>query len=385
MQEEKDILVLGNYCVQADCLAFYDLQRFAAEDEGRTELPSERRRREERQRGNVIRSGEIVSAAVLLGGVLALFLGGVYMFALTHKVFSTYFQRDFREVQSFLATMESIQSIMLSMAFETGKIVFPVIGAAFVMAIVGNVSQFGLLLSAYPLSMRWEKIKPEFRRIIPGKRTFFNLARVLMQLLLISAAAYIIISKDYASMLKTANMGLGSAILLFLQVALKLLVVAGLIFALVAVPDFFYQRYEYLEKLKIPISEAKRERKEEEGDPLIRQRQRDRAYELRKQRNMLQELPAADVLVTNPTHFAVALRYQSHIDQAPVVIGKGKDHFAFVMRKIAQAHSILIEENPPLARSLYEEVEIGQEIPATLYSVVSLIFAKLDRFRNRAQ
>ena len=365
-------------------LIFYDLQRFAsAEDEGRTELPSERRRREERERGNVPRSQEIVSAAILLGGVFVLFLSGVYMFSSIQKVFHSYLTWDFTFVGE-LADISNMRRFILDIGFETAKIVGPLLLAAVLVGIAANVSQFGLLFSMYPLGMRWQKIRPDFRRILPGRRTLFTLGRVLLQVVFISIAAYIVIVDDYTPMLKTANMGLVPAIFLFAKIAFKLLVIAALVLALISVPDFLYQRYEYIQNLKVTLSEAKRERKDEEGDPLIRQRQRDRTYEMRKQQNMLQETAKADVIIINPVHFAVGLKYEPEYSQAPVVVAKGADHLAFIIRNIAKEHGIPIEENPPLARALFEEIEVGQEIPETLYRVVSLIFSKLRRFQETA-
>ena len=373
----KSEILLARTWIQA-----YDLQRFAAEDEGRTELPTERRKREERQRGNVPRSNEIASTAVLFGGLVALFLTGLYMLSVSQNLFKNYLEWDL-EIAKELTNIEAIRLLLLDIGIETAKIVGPLLLSTLIMAVVGNVSQFGLLFSMHPLGLRWEKIRPDFRRVLPGKRTFFNLGRILLQVILIGVSAYVVIVDDYTAMLKSANMGLGQAILLFAKVAFKLLVIATFVLALVSIPDFLYQRYEYLEKLKTTISEAKRERKEEEGDPIIRQRQRDRSYEMRKQRDMLQDVSTADVVITNPKHIAVGLKYNPEVSQAPIVLAKGSEHIAFIIRNIAREHKIPIEENPPLARSLYEEVEIGQEIPETLYRVVSFIFSKLEHFQER--
>ena len=359
----------------------FQLQRFASSDEGRTELPSERRKREERQRGNVPRSQEIVSASVLLGGVLALFAMGLYMYSTAKKIFYNYLQWDFSDTKD-ISEISNLRIFTIDLGLEVAKIVGPVLLIVVIIAIISNVSQFGLLFSLHPLGMRLEKIRPDFKRVLPSKRTLFNIARILLQLILIGMAAYFVIVNNYISMFKTANFELGQAISLFAMIALKLLIVASIVLGIVSIPDFIYQRHEYLEKLKVTLSESKRERKDDEGAPLIRQRQRDRAYELRKQRNILQDTTTADVIITNPTHFAVGLKYSPESNQAPIVVTKGADHLAYLIRNIAKEHDIPIEENPPLARSLYEEIDIGYEIPETLYRVVSLIFSRLDRFRN---
>lgn len=366
----------------AGSLPHYDLQRFAAEDEGRTEDPTERRKREERDKGNVPKSQDVTSAAVLIGTVVALFVFGAYMLRMITRVFQNYLGMDFGAIGNL--NVEQVRTEAMHIFWYSGLIVAPIGIAAMFMAIVGSISQFGLLFTLQPLAVKPERMKPDFKRILPARRTLVNLLKIVIQVIFIATISYVMIVDDYLPMLKSANMGLTQAITLFAWVAFKLLVVAALILFVLAVPDFFYQRFEYMENLKMTMSEAQRERKDEEGDPMIRQRQRERAYDLRRQRNMLDEVPGADVIVTNPTHFAVALKYDSSIAQAPMVIAKGADNLAFQIRKIARENQIPIQENPQLARVLYSEVEIGKEIPETLYRVVSLVFARLDRFRDSA-
>ena len=168
---------------------------------------------------------------------------------------------------------------------------------------------------------------------------------------------------------------------------MKLMLITGLVLFLIAIPDLVYQRFEYMENLKMSVAETKQERKEEEGDPLLRQRQRERGQELmRSQRNMLASAATADVVITNPTHFAIALRYdrESAGVDAPVVVAKGTDHMAFTIRQIAKKNNVHIEENPPLARVLYNRLDIGDQIPVDLYQAISIIFSKLNRFRQPA-
>ncbi|MDH5655872.1 MAG: flagellar biosynthesis protein FlhB [Spirochaetia bacterium] len=358
----------------------YDLQRFAAEDEGRTEDPTDRRKREERDKGNVARSQDIPAAGVLLGSVVVLFFTGTYILSQIHTLFNKYLGMDYRTLQNL--TDEDVRRLMLDLFFESGKIAGPIMIVAVVMAVASNILQVGLLFTLQPLQVKWERIVPDFKRILPNRRTAFSLGKIILQTIFIGGIAYLVIVDDFFPMLKTSQMDLNQAISLFAVVAFKLMVIASLVLVVLSIPDYFYQRFEYIENLKITMSELKRERRDEEGDPMIRQRQRDRAYELRQQRNMLQEVPRADVVITNPTHFAVALEYDSIKASAPIVIAKGADHLAFLIRNIAKENNIPVEENPHLARMLYKDVDIGQEIPESLYRVVSIIFAKLNRFRS---
>ena len=362
-------------------LSIYDLQRFAkAENEGRTELPSERYKREERNKGNVLRSQEITKAAILIGVVLVLFMSSLYMLSSIKLIFKSYFE----PVDAFIKgnlSLQEIKNLFYSTIIHTTLIIAPIGIISVLMAIVANVAQFGLVFSAEPLSFKLERIVPDFKRVLPNARTTFNLFKLLVQILSISVAAYLIIMSDYLAVLKSANTSLAEAIWIFAWVSFKILTVSAVILAILSIPDYLYERHEYLEKLKMTVSESRRERKEEEGDPWIRQRQRDAASRLRQDRNVLYETAKADVLITNPTHYAVALQYDQEFAPAPVIIAKGSDHLAFLMRNIAKENEIHIEENPSLARFLYDEVEIGKEIPENLYKVVSTIFAKLRRFQ----
>lgn len=358
----------------------FDLQRFAAEDEGRTEDPSERRKTEEREKGNVPRSQDLPSAAVLLGGIIVLFFLSGYIFRRIQMVFHKFMDMDYGFYNTF--DIADARALIFSLFWETGGIVFPVVAAALVMAVVANVAQVGFLFTLRPLEFKPERMKPDFKKVLPVRRNLYNLGKILFQVAIIGLIAYFIIVHDFISLLKTTGMELRQAIILFAWSAFKLILACGILILLISLPDYFYQRFEYMENLKTTVSESKRERKDEEGDPLVRQRQRERLFEMRNQRSMLQEVEKADVIITNPTHYSVALAFDRAIHNAPVVIAKGTDQVALQIRIKAREHNISIEENPPLARTLFAEVETGNEIPETLYRVVSNIFARLDKFKK---
>ena len=360
----------------------FHLQRFAAEDEGRTEEPTERRLREERDKGNVPKSADVTSSAVLIGTVITMFFLAQYLFMQAREIFTVYLSMDMS--QFYNMGVADARVFLFKMVWDTGKIVGPVMIVAMVMGIIGGVSQVGAMFTLRALEFKIERIQPDFKRIIPGTRTAYSLGRIIVQIVVIGAAAYFIIIDDYIPMLKASGTDLTVAVGLFAWSSFKLLLIAAIILFALAIPDYYYQRYEYMENLKMNISEVKRERREEEGDPLVRQRQRERGMELRNQRNMLGEVPSADVVITNPTHYSVALLYDQNQSSAPVVVAKGKDHMAFEIRTIARQNGVPLQENPVLARVLYDEVDVGDMIPETMYQVVSLVFAKLDRFQQQA-
>lgn len=364
----------------AGAAGLVDLQRFAAEDEGRTEDPTERRKREEREKGNVARSQDLPGAVILLGTVIVVFFLGSYMVQAIASLFYTYFDRIGSIGGQF--SIEETRIIMSDLFTRTGMIVLPVLATALVMGVLGNVVQVGLMFSMRTLEFKPERLIPDFKRVLPVRRNIVNLGKIIIQVSVVAAVAYLVVVDDFIPMLKASGMGLRQAVGVFGLVAFKLLVVCAIVLLVIAIPDYFYQRFEYIENLKMTSSEAKRERKDEEGDPLVRQRQREKTYEMRNQRNMLQEVPTADVVVTNPTHFSVALKYDQVSHTAPVVIAKGSDQIALMIRRIAKEHSVPIEENPPLARALYREVEVGQELPENFYRAVSIIFSRLSKFRS---
>lgn len=366
---------------EIDLVNRFDLQMFAAEDEGRTEDPTDRRKREEREKGNVPKSNDLASAAVLLGTALTLMFTATYIYRQCIQVFKRYLGNK----DLFMMNEAQLLQLLPDALMETAKIVGPVLIAAVLMGILGNVVQVGLLFTGEPLAFKPERMIPDFKRVLPNRRTLYNLGKTIVEVLVVGFGAYLLIVDDFIPMLKSANMGLAQAIGMFAWVAFKLIIVLAILFLGLSIVDYFYQRFEYIENLKMTISEAKRERKDDEGDPLIRQKQRDRSFELRRRRNMLEEVPKADVVITNPTHFAVALIYDptNTTSNAPVVVAKGADGFAFEIRRVAIENNVPIQENPYLARMLYNEVEVGKEIPEQLYKVVSLVFAKLEGFQQK--
>ncbi len=357
----------------------FHLARFAAEDEGRTEEPTERRLREEREKGRVARSQDLTNAVVLLGAVVGLYLTGGYMVSQCMSLFHRYFGEGTFQQTTFDA--EDLKSFVGTLFFQVFKVCAPLFGIAMIMGIVGNVVQVGGLFTVRPLFMP-EKLIPDFTRIIPSRRNFYMLLKTIVITAVIGFAAYLIITDDFIPMLKSAGMDTRQALVLFAHSAFKLLIVCAVLLLALAIPDYFYERFEYMENLKMDISEVKRERKEDFGDPLIRQRQRERYFQLTRQRNMLKEVPKADVVITNPTHYAVALLYDPAVSSGPRVIAKGQDWLAFEIKRIARESGVPVQENPTVARALYAAVEVGREIPENFYRVVSEIFAKLDKFRQ---
>ncbi|WP_246032130.1 flagellar biosynthesis protein FlhB [Leptospira fluminis] len=356
-----------------------DLQLFAAEDEGRTQPGSERRRREEREKGNVPKSAEVPSAIVLLAGVVLMYLMGEYFFMKSYYLLRKYFF-GIRSADS--VSQEAVSSLMNNALWDITQLLLPLMGITVVAAIVGNVLQVGFLFAPRALAFNFSRIRPNFRRILPNRQTLFNLGKSLAKVAIIGWVSYFVIEKDFFRILMLGDMGLEESVTLITFTAFKIFVVVGILLLAISVGDYFFQRYEYEESLKMTPSEAKREMKEQDGDPSLQARRRQMARDTIKKSRMLTEVPKADVVITNPTHFAVALEYKPGVHKAPVVIAKGVDDFALRIIRVARSNGVPTVEDRPMARMLYDEVEIGQEVPARFYTALSVIFTKLESFRK---
>lgn len=356
------------------------LQLFSAEDEGRTEEASERTRREEREKGNVPKSNEIPSVLAMVGGIVLIFFLSKYFFFRASLMIKKYFSGITRNVDF---NSEALTALSRSVAEEIVYLLLPILGITFIFAIVGNIAQVGFLFSPRALRFDFNRITPNLKKVLPTRQTLFNLGKSMLKVILIGWVSYIIISSDFLPVLMTGDMGVLQATGLIAYSSLKIFIVCGVILFIISIADFFFQRFEFEESLKMTPSEAKREAKEQDGDRAILQRRRQMAREFIR-RGMLQKVKTADVVITNPTHFAVALAYNQELHRAPIVVAKGMDDIALIIRRIARENKVPIIENRVQARLLYEEVELDEPIPEKFFQAVSVILSKLDKYKRSA-
>lgn len=359
---------------------FEDLLRpvlFAAEDEGRTEDPTEQRIRKEREQGRVAKSPEIPSALVTIGGIVIMFILSGWILHRISRLMELYLG-NFSQMPAI--TDATVGPLLNQLIREITMILGPVFLVAVLMAIAGNLVQSGFLFSLKPLAFDLSRIKLDFTTMI--KKIFFsrqiavNLIKSLLKLVVLIAVSYFIIRSDFLSMMQLGQMGVSQSLHVLGFILFKLGIILSIFLMAFAIPDFIYQKYEFKESLKMTKEELKQEYKETEGDPLVKQRQRQRAIDMIR-RNMLKNVKQADVVITNPTHFAVAVRYVPGRDLGPVVVAKGEDHLAFRIRNLARNENIPIVENRPLARELYYKVEEGQEIPYQFWTLIAEIYNTL--------
>ena len=209
-----------------------------------------------------------------------------------------------------------------------------------------------------------------------------NLAKAIFKIAAISVIAFFLIRKDIFQIMQTVDMGVLQAMHFCLMIAFKLVMIISGILLVLSIPDYFFQRHEHIESLKMTRQELKEERKLLEGDPLLRARMRERQRDYARRR-MMAEVPKADVVITNPTHYAVALQYEELKMRAPMCVAKGREIIAENIKRIAEENDVTVVENRPLARELYRRVEIGDEIPEDLFTAVAEVIAFVYKLKRK--
>ncbi len=353
----------------------------AAEDEGRTEEPSEYRLEQARKEGRVAKSQDISSALILLLAILVLIFLGKWFLSKCLNIFNFYFSR----AHSPDVTDANLMSAFLYNYFE---MLLPVGAVAVIAAIISNIVQNkGFIFSTKPLEPNFNKITPKFgeyfRKTIFSGKGLFNIAKSFIKVFIIIFVGYITIRRNIFTLIEIVSNGqILSAVGKIASIAAQILIIVAVLFLLLSIPDYFVQRHEHRESLKMTKQEVKQEYKEMEGDPEVKARLQQMQRQLLAQ-NIPKAVAEADVVITNPTHFAVVLKYEEEKNEAPVVTAKGEDQTALYIKQLARDNNIPIREDRPLARGLYTDVQIGAIIPVGYIGIIAEIYSHLDKFRNK--
>jgi flagellar biosynthetic protein FlhB len=355
------------------------LQWFAAEDEGRTEEPTEHKLRKAREEGKVAKSVELASALVLLLGIATVAVVAGYFLKNTAQMLRYFFRLS----GSGELTGEAVQAFYGYFL----RLVAPVLIVAFVAAFLGNVLQVGFLFSAKPITPDVNRILPNlgrfFRRALFSGEAAFNLTKNILKIVVVFVIAYLNVRGELHRILRLGDASWQQGFRLVAVISLRIIVESAIAMLVLAVPDYMFARRLHLESLKMSRQEVKEERRMYEGDPLVRSRLREKMRELLT-RNMLKAVPRADVVITNPTHYSVAVEWNRLLMAAPTVTAKGVDAVAMKIREVAREAKVPLVENKPLARTLYHEVEIGEAIPERYYQVMAVILAEVYRLSSKA-
>lgn len=352
----------------------------AAEDEGRTEEPSEYKLEKARKEGRVAKSQEVSGALILLFTVLVLVFFAKFIFTQLISVLQFYFSRCGNPDLSDKGIVTSAYNFFFKSIVPTA-----LIGA--IAAIVGNIIQTkGFLFTTKTIEPKFSKIVPKFgeyfKKTIFSGKGLFNIAKSIGKVAIIVAIAYIYIRKDIFDLIQIIDNGnVYGAVVKIAKMAAQLLIIVAVFFLAISIPDYFVQKHDFMEEMKMTKQEQKEEYKEMEGDPFVKNKLQQMQRAL-LQNNIPKAVSESDVVIANPTHFAVALKYDQEVMDAPQVTAKGEDQLAQTIKRLARENDIPIVEDRPIARTLYTELEIGDIIPQEYIKAIAVIYSHLDKFNQ---
>jgi flagellar biosynthetic protein FlhB len=344
----------------------------------KTERPTHRRLKKARDKGQIARSKEVSAAAVLMGVLLVLMYFG--------KNVIHVLQLEMRSLLKFQTgsdiTVPQLSEMIKDISAHTAVVVLPILLTALVCSVFANVIQGGLVFSTESLGIHFEKLNPKngLKRIF-SKAGIMELAKNLVLITAIFIISYRVVVKHLPIYPRLVLMDVTRLFHWTASISSEVFIQVVILFVFLAVVDYGFQKYRFIEQLKMTKKELKEEFKETEGDPITKGRIRRVQRELARRR-MMADVPNADVVITNPTHYAVALSYKMDSMDAPKVVAKGVGFLALRIKELAQEHDIPLVENKQLARALYKSVEIGAYIPGNLYKAVAEILAYVYKARN---
>jgi flagellar biosynthesis protein FlhB len=353
-----------------------DLQFFSGE---KTEKATPQKRQESKRKGQVAKSAEIPSALIMLGGILMLYFSGGFLLDQLQSIYRV----NFTQYISWELTPKNIRTLFEQMAFNAAKIMAPIMVIGLIFGILGNYVQIGFLFTTEPLKAKLERLDPiKGAKRIFSVRALVELAKSLLKIAIISTAAFTVLWNGKDELFLLSQKSISHSIAYIGSLIFKMGLVASIILLCLAVLDYMYQKYEFEKGIRMSKQDIKDEYKKAEGDPLIKSKIKDRQRQMSMNR-MIQDLPNADVLITNPTHYAIAIQYDAETMEAPMVIAMGKDHLALKIKEKARELEIVTMENKPLARALYHQVEVGDYVPEDLFIAVAEVLAYIYRLKGK--
>lgn len=354
-----------------------NLQYFAGE---KTEKATPKKREDERKKGKVSKSQDVNTAILLLLSFVTLAIFGSSM----KEGMTSVYRHSFTEYIHWELTPETVMLVFTEVVIEVAKVLAPVMLVAVIAGVASNLMQFGFLFTTEPLKFDLKKIDPiQGAKRIFSIRALVELLKSLLKIVFIGVItfAFIWVHKDEMMMLSQKNVD--SALGFFGQVTITMGIAATIALLFLAVLDFAYQKFDFEKNLRMSKQDIKDEHKNVEGDPLIKSKLKEKQRQMAMQR-MMSDVPTADVIITNPTHYSIAIKYDEDKASAPYVVAKGVDQVALKIREVAKAHDIMTVENRQLARGLYEVIEIGGLIPEQFYQAVAEVLAYVYRLEKKA-
>ncbi len=341
----------------------------------KTERATAKKRRDERKKGNIFLSNDAVTVAVLITGFAVLFITGGFIIEQINDFlqYCLNFQSKLQTGQLYGNLNELVMQMLKTLAFVVG----PFFGACIIAALGTTFFQTKLLFAPEAIKPKFSKLNPiegfkrlfSIRSIVDAVKGLLKIGILLFIIYTFLSGILLSLSRYFYLDLRVASAEIfSSAWEMILQICLAYVILAG--------ADFFYQWWDYERKMKMTKQEVKEEYRQMEGDPKIKGKIKEMQRKMAQSR-MMQQVKAADVIIKNPTHFAVALRYKHEVDNAPIVLAKGQDEMAKRILKEAELHGVKVIENVPLARALYAKSELNREIPGELYNAVAEVLVYL--------
>ncbi len=345
----------------------------------KTEQATPKKKDDARKKGNIAKSRELSSVTILTAGTLFMFFNAKSMtMSLGNNI-----RKSIQQIPEIMSYDGFSSSLIKGVITEFLIFLTPIMILLMVVSILTNLLQTGIIFSVEPLTPKASKIDPiKGLEKVFSKRALVELAKSIIKIVIIGWVAYSVFKKDMTQMIPLIYRENAQIFLLLGELSFRLMVKCCCVILVLAILDFIYQKWEYQQNLKMTKQEVKDEFRQSEGDPLIKSRIRSIQREMARRR-MMEEVPKADVIITNPTHLSIALKYKPEEGmRAPVVVAKGANNIAFKIREIALKFNIPLMENKPLAQNLYK-LELGSEIPPQLYQAVAEILAYVYGLKKR--
>lgn len=347
--------------------------------EEKTEKATPKKRRDQRKEGNVLQSKEIVTAVSVLGIFTAMRFLAEYML----KNVLNYSADLFEHIGSTEVNADTIMAIVVDVVTVVVLAIAPICAIAMVLGIIPTVAQTRGLFTMKAMQPKFSRLNP-----LEGVKKLFSMQSVvgilkgLIEVIVVGVLVYNEISGRMPKILGLVDTGVLQGIAYAMLSIYDVVMLICIMLVFVAAGDFLFQWWQFEKKLKMSKQEVKEEFKQMEGDPQVKSKIKQKQQQMAQMR-MMQEVPTADVVVRNPTHFAVALRYDQDKNKAPQVVAKGADYLAMRIIDIAENHDVMCIENPPLARALYSQVDLGKEIPIELYDAVAEVLLVVYKAKNK--
>ncbi|WP_102346930.1 flagellar biosynthesis protein FlhB [Bacillus sp. Marseille-P3661] len=360
-------------------MSFYvelDLQFFSGE---KTEKATPKKRQDARKKGQVAKSQDVSSAIMLFFVFLLLMFIGTMMkdemLALLTHTLQEYMLWDFTE--------ENIEKMFLEYTFQAAYFVAPIMLTVFIAGLAANYMQFGFLFSSETIQFKLEKINP-----IQGAKRIFSIRAIvemfksILKILIVGTGAFAILWINFDGVLLLSQQGVGASLAFLGKITVQMGITVSILLIILSIFDYAYQKFEHEKNLRMSKQDIKDEYKNMEGDPKIKSKIKEKQRQMAMQR-MMQEVPKADVVITNPTHYAIALKYDETKSDAPIVVAKGVDYIALKIKQVAKNNDVIMVENRPLARALYAQAELGDRIPEQFFKAVAEILAYVYRLKRK--